>query len=766
MLAINVATKRSFDEYEEKASRIVDETQCSDELNRVRKRKRHDDDSGAEEVVLVGKDKFRIETYLPILDSLSTELNRRVQAYELLFGFLVEFLSKADDELRLATETFRENYPDDVDIDFQEEMVHFKLFAAQLEDRGDTIPASQSYELISENMMLAINVATSVAEMPTDVDVSTCLTALANAATRCPQVSVDLDIPAGSYLDFEPLEVLCLVTSARSKVPLTYSYLSEGSILATLLSVLRDLTASPLVQSTVPLVRAALGVLGASMASLPPVDFSDILLPICEYSTSLGGSRGICDVCEPPLPKCKCTIVTMAITILLPKPISTPQCPHLHPQCPHLHPQCPHVHPTMSPSPPTMSPSPPHNVPISTPQCPHLHPTMSPSPPTMSPSPPTMSPCPPHNVPISTHNVPIFTTMSPSPPIMSPSPPHNVPISTPQCPHLHPTMSPSPPHNVPISTHDVPISTHNVPISTHNVPISTPQYTNKLMPSLSWLLTTVHHCCSPQHVKNPLLNQTDLLHTLLCWTRAHQPSVEQMRLVFSLTSCIVMADVTSSPDLSSLLVAGGCVEHLLCELWNDPHISFAPQARLLKEKDNRAAKRQRYQEDLEENRAAKGSDIKRTSRRTVLLKGSDIKRTSRRTVLLKGSDIKRTSRRTVLLKGSDIKRTSRRTVLLKGSDIKRTSRRTVLLKGSDIKRTSRRTAQRYQEDLEENRAAKRQRYQEDLEENRAAKRQRYQEDLEENRAAKRQRYQEDLEEDRVLLKGSDIKRTSRRTACC
>ena len=27
----------------------------------------------------------------------------------------------------------------------------------------------------------------------------------------------DLDIPAGSYLDFEPLGVLCLATSARSK---------------------------------------------------------------------------------------------------------------------------------------------------------------------------------------------------------------------------------------------------------------------------------------------------------------------------------------------------------------------------------------------------------------------------------------------------------------------------------------------------------------------------------------------------------------------
>ena len=121
----------------------------------MRKRKRHDDNSGAK-VVLLGKDKFRIETYRPILDSLSAELNRRVQAYdkiELLFGFLVEFPSKSDDELRLATETFRENYPDDVDIDFQEEMVHFKYFAAQLEYRGDTIPASKSYELISEKMV-------------------------------------------------------------------------------------------------------------------------------------------------------------------------------------------------------------------------------------------------------------------------------------------------------------------------------------------------------------------------------------------------------------------------------------------------------------------------------------------------------------------------------------------------------------------------------------------------------------------------------------
>lgn len=144
-----------FDEYEEKANEKV-EAQYSDDCNRLRKRKRHHADGDAEEVVLLGKDKFRIETYLPILDRLSAELNRRMQAYDKiqsLFGFLVEFPSKTDDELRHATETFRENYPDDIDIHFQEEMVHFKYFASQFEDSDDKIPASQSYELICDNMI-------------------------------------------------------------------------------------------------------------------------------------------------------------------------------------------------------------------------------------------------------------------------------------------------------------------------------------------------------------------------------------------------------------------------------------------------------------------------------------------------------------------------------------------------------------------------------------------------------------------------------------
>ena len=69
-----------FDEYEEKANDKV-EAQYSDDCNRLRKRKRHHADGDAEEVLLLEKDEFRIKTFLPILDRLFSELNRRMQAY-------------------------------------------------------------------------------------------------------------------------------------------------------------------------------------------------------------------------------------------------------------------------------------------------------------------------------------------------------------------------------------------------------------------------------------------------------------------------------------------------------------------------------------------------------------------------------------------------------------------------------------------------------------------------------------------------------------
>lgn len=72
-----------------------------------------------------------------------------------LFGFLVEFPSKTDAEIKEAAQRFKINYPGDIDSDFPNEMINFKYFISQIEDLKpkETVSASRSYKLIFENMM-------------------------------------------------------------------------------------------------------------------------------------------------------------------------------------------------------------------------------------------------------------------------------------------------------------------------------------------------------------------------------------------------------------------------------------------------------------------------------------------------------------------------------------------------------------------------------------------------------------------------------------
>ncbi|GFR14727.1 TTF-type domain-containing protein [Trichonephila clavata] len=128
------------------------DTQYSDENQRVRKRKRHHDDGPAKEVVLRGKEKLKVDTYLPVLDILCTELSRRLEAYREindLFGFLTDFSTKSDAEIRQACTKFKEHYLQDIESEFINEMVQYKYFILQLEDAGKKIvPAEESYNLI------------------------------------------------------------------------------------------------------------------------------------------------------------------------------------------------------------------------------------------------------------------------------------------------------------------------------------------------------------------------------------------------------------------------------------------------------------------------------------------------------------------------------------------------------------------------------------------------------------------------------------------
>ncbi|GFQ98697.1 uncharacterized protein TNCT_470091 [Trichonephila clavata] len=109
LLDFLISQRELFDDYETKANEKTD-TQYSDENQRVRKRKRHHDDGPAKEVVLRGKEKLKVDTYLPVLDMLCTELSRRLEAYREindLFGFLTDFSTKSDAEIRQACTNLR-----------------------------------------------------------------------------------------------------------------------------------------------------------------------------------------------------------------------------------------------------------------------------------------------------------------------------------------------------------------------------------------------------------------------------------------------------------------------------------------------------------------------------------------------------------------------------------------------------------------------------------------------------------------------------------
>ncbi|GFR16025.1 uncharacterized protein TNCT_100261, partial [Trichonephila clavata] len=151
LLDFLISQRELFDDYETKANEKTD-SQYSDENQRVRKRKRHHDDGPAKEVVLRGKEKLKVDTYLPVLDMLCTELSRRLEAYREindLFEFLTDFSTKSDAEIRQACTKFKEHYFEDIEPEFIDEMVQYKYFILQLEDAGKKIvPAEESYKLI------------------------------------------------------------------------------------------------------------------------------------------------------------------------------------------------------------------------------------------------------------------------------------------------------------------------------------------------------------------------------------------------------------------------------------------------------------------------------------------------------------------------------------------------------------------------------------------------------------------------------------------
>ena len=142
-----------FDEFEQSAIEMCGIPSYRDEEKRKRSRKRLFDemdtsDSDMEDTISSPREDFKINTFLPIIDKLNTELRTRMEAYISLsnrFGFLSHLSDLSPDELRAAASNLVRHYPSDLEKELESEIIHFSSLIKGLID-ANVFKATNSYE--------------------------------------------------------------------------------------------------------------------------------------------------------------------------------------------------------------------------------------------------------------------------------------------------------------------------------------------------------------------------------------------------------------------------------------------------------------------------------------------------------------------------------------------------------------------------------------------------------------------------------------------
>ena len=114
---------------------------------------RYDGSSSTEEVLLSKSEKFKIGTFLPILDTLIFELTKRAEAYSQignLFSFFSELKTIASDALKKKCEHLATMYHKDLNYDDLLKCEHLKHYMA-LDENCETLPALYR-KIVSDNL--------------------------------------------------------------------------------------------------------------------------------------------------------------------------------------------------------------------------------------------------------------------------------------------------------------------------------------------------------------------------------------------------------------------------------------------------------------------------------------------------------------------------------------------------------------------------------------------------------------------------------------
>jgi len=119
----------------------------------VRKKQAYDGAASDADEELSPRDKFRVKSFIPIIDVLEANLRRSTTVYNYAankFSFLVD-LEASEAQLREAVETLMKEYPNDVDINLIGELKHFHAYVKQNYPGKEQICHKDLYQIIFQD---------------------------------------------------------------------------------------------------------------------------------------------------------------------------------------------------------------------------------------------------------------------------------------------------------------------------------------------------------------------------------------------------------------------------------------------------------------------------------------------------------------------------------------------------------------------------------------------------------------------------------------
>jgi len=140
LITLCETNRNSFDYFEDKAKELTSVNTYDFEQKRTKRRKLHYDEvrDTSSEFLMTGREHFRNDTFLVIIDTLIAELGKRRNAYvdiNTKFKCIIQIQKLSLDDLRKAGEYLQSQYPEDIEETIIDELVHLKSHLMNVDPR-------------------------------------------------------------------------------------------------------------------------------------------------------------------------------------------------------------------------------------------------------------------------------------------------------------------------------------------------------------------------------------------------------------------------------------------------------------------------------------------------------------------------------------------------------------------------------------------------------------------------------------------------------